>query len=78
VSDPRAVNEFRLADSDRATGLWQRLKAHLEDRLVAARLRNDDPALSETQTAALRGEVKTLKSLLLLDADRPFETGKIR
>lgn len=66
--------DFHLTEQDKATGLWVRLKAHLEDRLAAARVRND-AVLTEPETAALRGEIKALKSLIRLDADRPILTG---
>jgi hypothetical protein len=42
----------------------------MEDKLSAARIRNDT-ALSEPETAVLRGEIKTLKALIRLDAARP-------
>ena len=62
---------FTLTPHDKASGLWLRLKAHFEDRLAAARTRNDGLGLSDTDTAALRGEIRTLKGLLSLDVDRP-------
>jgi hypothetical protein len=68
------VIDFTLTEQDKATGLWLRLKAHMEDRLAAARVRND-AALTEPETAALRGEIKALKSLIRLDAVRPILTG---
>ena len=66
------IQDFRLTDSEKASGLWLRLKQHLEDRLAAARLRNDDAALDEAGTAALRGEIKVLKHFIRLDAGRPL------
>lgn len=66
---------FALSDHDKAQGLWVRLKAHLEDMLAAARVRNDNETLTEQQTAALRGRIKTLRSLIALGEDRPIMTG---
>lgn len=54
--------------------MWHRLKAYLTDRLETARISNDR-ALSEHETAALRGEIKTLKALISLGDDRPVMTG---
>jgi hypothetical protein len=48
-----------------------RLKAHLEDQLANARHRNDR-VQSEPETAVLRGEIRCLKQLIRLDADRPM------
>lgn len=66
--------DFTLSDNDKAQGLWVRLKAHLEDRLTAVRKRNDNP-LTESETAVLRGEIRTLKHIIALGDDRPILTG---
>lgn len=66
--------DFTLSDNDKAQGLWVRLKAHLEDRLAAVRKRNDNP-LTESETAVLRGEIRTLKHIIALGDDRPILTG---
>jgi len=64
------VTDFTLSEQDKAQGLWLRFKDHLLERLADARRRNDT-ALPETETAALRGEIKCLKRLLSLGDDRP-------
>ena len=70
------MTDFALTDNDRASSLWQRLRAHLEDRLSQSRSRNDNEALTEQETAALRGRIRLLKSLIALGDDpRPFATG---
>lgn len=69
------MTDFTLSEQDKSTGLWLRLKAHMEDRLAAARVRND-AVLPEPETAALRGEIKTLKALIRLDVARPVLTGE--
>ena len=63
--------DFELTEHDKVQGLWLRLRAHLEDRLAAARVRNDG-ALFESETASLRGEIKTLKRIIALGDDRPM------
>lgn len=63
-------NDFQLTQGDKHSGLWLRLKQHLEERLANARLRND--ALQpDMETAALRGEIRCLKMLVKLGDDRP-------
>lgn len=66
--------DFTLSDNDKAQSLWVRLKAHLEERLAAVRKRNDNP-LTESETAVLRGEIRTLKHIIALGDDRPILTG---
>ncbi len=60
------MTDFELSDGERMSPFWQRLKAHLVDRLALARQRND-ASLHEQHTAELRGEIKVLKRLILLD-----------
>lgn len=66
------IEEFLLSEGDKASGLWLRLREHFQEQLAAVRLRNDDPTLSEQATAAYRGEIRVLKRLIRLGADRPF------
>lgn len=61
--------DFTLTEPDKHTPLWIRLKAHLEQRLMDARKRNDG-ALSEADTASLRGEIKSLRHLIKLGDTR--------
>lgn len=68
------MSDFQLSEHDKAQGLWLRLKAHLEDRLALARIRNDT-LLTEYETALLRGEIKCLKRIISLGDDRPVLTG---
>jgi hypothetical protein len=64
------TTDFTLSDHDRASGLWLRLREHLGERLASARVRNDHDTLTEQQTAALRGEIRCLKRLLVLGEER--------
>lgn len=66
---------FELSDADKRDPLWLRLKAYLLDRLDSARRRNDAPQ-DEMATAALRGEIKTLKAIISLQDTRPKLTGE--
>jgi len=62
-------DKFVLSPGEKRSDLWGRLKKHLEDSLEKARVRNDEPALTTEQTAALRGEIASYKKLLKLDRD---------
>ena len=63
--------DFDLTAHDKASSLWLRLRAHLEDRLAATRARND-ATLTEQDTATLRGEIRCLKQLMRLGDDPPM------
>lgn len=63
--------DLTLSEHDKAHPLWQRLRLHLEDRLDDLRVRNDVNQ-TEQSTATLRGEIKCLKKLIALGADRPM------
>lgn len=62
---------FTLTNNDRLQPVWLKLKAYLTQELEAARKRNDNPQLSEQDTAAIRGDIKRLKALLALNEDDP-------
>lgn len=65
------MNDFELSPLEKASHLWVRLREHLEERLADARRRNDR-LMSETETAAVRGEIQLLKKIIALGNDRPM------
>ncbi len=65
------MNDFMLTEGEKAHPLWLRLKAHWIDQLAELRVRNDDPSRPELDTAALRGQIKTLKTIIALGDERP-------
>jgi len=67
------LHPFMLSESDKRNPLWLRLSDHLRKRLADLRGRNDGP-LDEMQTAALRGQIQSLKGLLAL-AEMPPTDG---
>lgn len=54
---------FRLTEGERNSALWQRLEAHLVQRLAEKRAQNDH-SLTSDETARLRGAIAELKYLL--------------
>ena len=66
------ANEFRLTDGERANPLWLKLRTHLEEKLKNCRGQNDGP-LDPIQTATLRGQIATLKGLIALGDEPPFD-----
>ncbi len=61
---------FQLTAQDRASALWPKLMALMEHQRDALRRRNDG-ALSELETATLRGQIRQLTILLDLDKETP-------
>ncbi len=60
------MNDFALTDGEKAHPLWLRLKARLTEQLIELRAHNDNPHLTEWETAALRGRIACLKSVIAL------------
>ena len=46
------IETFMLSDADKAQPLWRRLRAHLEDRLAQARIRNPFHRLTTPEDVA--------------------------
>ena len=65
---------FELNHAEKLSALWIKIKTELEARLATARMKNDNPNLTEAQTAALRGRIQCLKSILGL-GDEPEPLG---
>lgn len=63
---------FELTTGEKLSPLWARLTAYLESELQLQRARNDSARLTEAETAALRGNISRLKSLIDLGKDRPL------
>lgn len=62
-----------LSASERQSPLWQKVVAFLENQLKIARAKNDNAALTEQETAAIRGRIHALKAMIAL-GDRPLPT----
>jgi hypothetical protein len=65
------TEDFQLTDGEKAHPLWARLRAHLEGRLDEMRRRNDAPQ-SEQDTAALRGQIRSIQGIIALGDSRPL------
>jgi hypothetical protein len=64
---------FALTEGERHHPLWLRLSAHLTEKLARLRSRNDG-ALSEQETATIRGEINCVKRFIAL-GDEPPQDG---
>lgn len=70
--EPQAA--LLLSSGDKTSPTWLKLAAHLNEELRVARIKNDNEKLTEQQTAALRGRIATLKSILRLGDISPVIT----
>lgn len=68
---PKLIADFFLTDDERTSPVWQSVKAHLERMLAAKRLENDNPKLTDVETATLRGQINLLKAFLALGKTPP-------
>lgn len=64
------MEPFELSDGEKMHPLWVRLKAHFEAELLRLRVKNDR-ALTEIETATIRGHIEFLKAAIRLGDDRP-------
>lgn len=61
---------FELTATDINSSVWNKLKTHMEAKLLALRIKNDSD-MDPIKTAAIRGEIRNLKNLLALGIPAP-------
>jgi hypothetical protein len=61
--------DFVLTNADRLTPTWQKILKILDMKLEAARASLESTAKTPSETDVLRGQIKTLRSLILLNQD---------
>lgn len=59
-----------IAEHERGSPQWQKVRKYAEERLELLRRRNDSD-MDERKTARLRGSIRELKNLLALDQPVP-------
>lgn len=57
---------MKLTEAEKQSALWEKLKAHFDERLQSFRKQNDQD-LNERQTAEIRGRIKELKYVIDLE-----------
>jgi hypothetical protein len=62
---------MRLTDTQVLNPLWPLLKKHYVERLAQLRSDNDNAALGEKESAALRGRIAEVKAFLNMDSPEP-------
>jgi len=61
-----------LSPADKDSQLWQRIKAHLTDRLEKLRLQNDG-RMTESQRSEHIGRIMEVKAILQWEHSKPGE-----
>ena len=74
ISTPKLIFEYYLTEDERASGIWQNLKGHLDGMLEKKRRENDNPKLTDVETATLRGHIECLKAVISLGNTPPAMT----
>ena len=67
----RQIFDFYLTEDERTSGVWTSLKDRLERKLAELRVKNDDPTLTDVETATLRGHIECLKGVISLGREPP-------
>ena len=68
---PKLIIEFFLTDDERSSPVWHSIHAHLERMLAAKRILNDNPKLTDVETATLRGHIACLTAFIALGKKPP-------
>ena len=58
---------MKLSDTDKLSPVWVAMKKYLEERVESMRCKLENEALTESQTAALRGRLAELRGILALE-----------
>jgi|688.fasta_scaffold00571_18 hypothetical protein len=62
---------MKITEAQSTNPLWQALRAHYTTRLAQLRMDNDNTALSEKETAVLRGRIAECRAILDMDSPEP-------
>lgn len=73
ISPVKQIADNFLTDDERSSAVWQSVKAHLERMLAKARIENDNPELTDVETATLRGRIQLLTAFLALGRQPPVK-----
>lgn len=66
---PRLLEDSFLTREERTSPVWASVRNHLQRMLEEKRKENDNPKLTDVETAALRGHIQMLKAFLVLGTE---------
>ncbi len=67
----KQIIESFLTDDERTSPVWQSVQGHLERMIAKKRIENDNPKLTDVETATLRGHIACLTAILALGKEPP-------
>ena len=70
----KQIIESFLTKDERTSPVWKSVQAHLERMLAKKRIENDNPKLTDVETATLRGHIACLRAILSLGSKPPEMT----
>ena len=70
----KLIGDNFLTEDARASSAWREVQDHLQRMLAKKRIENDNPELTDVETATLRGHIQLLKAFLALGAKPPAMT----
>lgn len=71
---PKLIADFYLTHEERASAVWKSVERRLREKLEKKRVENDNPELTDVETATLRGHIACLKAMLALGEKPPEMT----
>jgi hypothetical protein len=71
ISPVKQIFDFHLTEDERTSAVWKSLKDRLEKKLAELRVKNDNPNLTDVETATLRGHIECLKGVISLGREPP-------
>ena len=70
----KLIGDNFLTEDARASSAWREVQDHLQRMLAKKRIENDNPELTDVETATLRGHIQLLKAFIALGAKPPAMT----
>ena len=70
----KLISDDFLTAEERNSPVWESVCRHLERMLAKKRIENDNPKLTDVETATLRGHINCLKAMIALGSKPPQMT----
>ena len=71
IAPVKLIADDFLTQEERNSPVWESVCKHLERMLAKRRIENDNPKLTDVETATLRGHIDCLKAMIALSRTPP-------